>query len=229
MNQAIYSCHVGVLFPLLSWIGRLGPVGNGEAVMSTSDICSIHNKLHKEIMKHRQKPARRLAIVQRRGELHSYDYAVISKSAAFFGTNHFASFRPTKPNLYLKSNHLQVLFNRCFWCFFSRTGFSLQFQDTIGLSSTSSWVLMALNPGYHEWVVNYRTCWFWGGGFLFGNYLILYFLYYDILYIYNYLCYIIAHVIATQLMVNWWFWVVWWFWIRIGLPPSFFHPFHFKI
>jgi len=100
--------------------------------------------------------------------LHSYDSDVTSKSTAFFGTNLLQVL--DQPNLYLKSNHLQVLEKQVFLMFFFVPGpeKSLQFQDTIGLSSTSSWVLMALNPGYHgRESLTTENVGFGEGGFLF--------------------------------------------------------------
>ena len=118
-------------------------------------------------MKQPAYPGRRLAIVRRRGELHSSDYDVTSKSTASFWHQSFSSFRPTKfvPN---KQPSPGVGTTGVSDVFFVGPEKSLQFQDTIGLSSTSSWVLMALNPGYHgRESLTTEHVGFGEGGFLF--------------------------------------------------------------
>ena len=157
--------------------------------MSTSDLCSIHIKSHRGIMKQPAYPGRRLAIVRRRGECIPMNMLWLPNLQPFFGTNLLQVL--DQPNLYLKSNHLQVLEKQVFLMFFfcrtrqipAVSGYDrIVFYKLLGPNGFESWIPWS-------WVVNYRKCWFWDFCFEHsgvGNYLILcflYFIYYD-MYIY---------------------------------------------
>lgn len=117
---------------------------------------------------------------------------------SFFWHQSFASFRPTKfvpkkqPSPGVGKTGVSDVF------FVPGPEKSLQFQDTIGLSSTSSWVLMALNPGYHgRESLTTENVGFGEGGFLFWTFrrwelfdiilFIYFFIYSTMMYIYIYM------------------------------------------
>ena len=145
----------------------------------------------------------------------------------------FASFRPTKfvPKKQPSPGVGKTGVSDVFFCSRTRkipavSGYDrIVFYKLLGPNGFESWIPWS-------WVVNYRKCWFWGRGIFVLNiqalgtiwYYTFYilFLYSTIIYIYV-TFYIIAHVIATQLMVNWWFGSRWFGILGLLLSRNHFH------